>query len=171
MRQLPAPRLSNRIPDRLNVGASLRCEIVGSDVGLQPTSPSTRLTGSLILLYTTAPSETRGHSVAVRSFKPSGASPGAEHRGTHCMKPYLLSLGAGLLVGHIYSLLGIRSPAPPAIALVGLLGILVGEQALPYVKQHVHVSPAATASSASRANSAPKTQDYESIREGWHTRR
>jgi xanthosine utilization system XapX-like protein len=34
------------------------------------------------------------------------------------MKPYLLSLGAGLLVGVLYSLLGVRSPAPPAIALL-----------------------------------------------------
>jgi XapX domain-containing protein len=49
------------------------------------------------------------------------------------MKPYLLSLGAGLLVGIIYSLLNVRSPAPPAIALIGLLGILLGEQALPVV--------------------------------------
>lgn len=51
------------------------------------------------------------------------------------MKPYLISLGAGLLVGVIYSLLGVRSPAPPMIALVGLLGILVGEQAIPLGKR------------------------------------
>ncbi|WP_201313447.1 XapX domain-containing protein [Dyella sp. EPa41] len=50
------------------------------------------------------------------------------------MKPYLFSLGAGLLVGIIYSLLNVRSPAPPVIALVGLLGILVGEQIPPLVK-------------------------------------
>jgi len=50
------------------------------------------------------------------------------------MKPYLISLGAGLLVGVIYSLLGVRSPAPPAIALVGLLGILLGEQIVPIGK-------------------------------------
>jgi XapX domain-containing protein len=47
------------------------------------------------------------------------------------MKLYLLSLGAGLLVGVVYSLLNVRSPAPPIIALVGLLGILVGEQLVP----------------------------------------
>lgn len=47
------------------------------------------------------------------------------------MKPYLLSLAAGLLVGVIYSLLNIRSPAPPLIALIGLLGILIGEQLIP----------------------------------------
>ncbi|MQW90383.1 XapX domain-containing protein [Sinorhizobium saheli] len=44
------------------------------------------------------------------------------------MKIYLLSLGAGLLVGIVYSLLNVRSPAPPIIALLGLFGILVGEQ-------------------------------------------
>jgi XapX domain-containing protein len=44
------------------------------------------------------------------------------------MKLYLLSLGAGLLVGIIYALLNVRSPAPPIVALVGLLGILLGEQ-------------------------------------------
>lgn len=51
------------------------------------------------------------------------------------MKIYLLSLGAGLLVGAIYSLLNVRSPAPPVIALVGLLGILIGEQTMPLVRQ------------------------------------
>ncbi|MBP2447689.1 MULTISPECIES: XapX domain-containing protein [Rhizobium] len=50
------------------------------------------------------------------------------------MKIYLLSLGAGLLVGIVYSLLNVRSPAPPVIALVGLLGILVGEQIIPLAK-------------------------------------
>jgi XapX domain-containing protein len=51
------------------------------------------------------------------------------------MKIYLLSLGAGLLVGVIYSLLNVRSPAPPLVALVGLLGILIGEQVIPVGKQ------------------------------------
>ena len=51
------------------------------------------------------------------------------------MKVYVLSLGAGLLVGMIYSLLNVRSPAPPLVALVGLLGILAGEQIVPIAKQ------------------------------------
>jgi len=51
------------------------------------------------------------------------------------MKPYLLALGAGLLVGVVYSMLNVRSPAPPVIALVGLLGILVGEQIVPLAKR------------------------------------
>jgi len=51
------------------------------------------------------------------------------------MKLYILSLGAGLLVGVIYSVLSVRSPAPPLVALVGLLGILIGEQIIPVSKQ------------------------------------
>ncbi|RSU62018.1 XapX domain-containing protein [Sphingobium yanoikuyae] len=51
------------------------------------------------------------------------------------MKVYLLSLGAGLLVGIVYSLLGVRSPAPPVVALIGLLGILVGEQIVPLARR------------------------------------
>src|SRR5207302_2784235 len=50
------------------------------------------------------------------------------------MKAYLISLAAGLLVGVIYNLLNVRSPAPPVIALIGLLGIMVGEQIPPLVK-------------------------------------
>lgn len=57
------------------------------------------------------------------------------------MKLYLLSLGAGLLVGIIYALMQVRSPAPPAIALLGLLGMLIGEQIVPVVKQWVAGKP------------------------------
>jgi XapX domain-containing protein len=51
------------------------------------------------------------------------------------MKIYLVSLGAGLLAGLVYSLLGVRSPAPPVVALVGLAGILLGEQIVPIAKR------------------------------------
>ncbi|KJK21523.1 ABC transporter substrate-binding protein [Burkholderiaceae bacterium 16] len=51
------------------------------------------------------------------------------------MKLYLVSLGAGILVGIIYALLQVRSPAPPAIALVGLLGMLIGEQVVPTARR------------------------------------
>ena len=53
------------------------------------------------------------------------------------MKPYLISLAVGLLVGAIYSVLGVRSPAPPAIALLGLLGMLLGAQVVPVAKRVV----------------------------------
>lgn len=45
------------------------------------------------------------------------------------MKAYVTSLAVGLGVGVLYSILGVRSPAPPAVALIGLLGMLIGEQA------------------------------------------
>ncbi|AKM31329.1 ABC transporter substrate-binding protein [Pandoraea faecigallinarum] len=51
------------------------------------------------------------------------------------MKLYLVSLAVGVLVGIIYGGLGVRSPAPPAVALIGLLGMLIGEQAVPPVKR------------------------------------
>jgi XapX domain-containing protein len=53
------------------------------------------------------------------------------------MWSYVAALGAGLLVGVIYGVLTVRSPAPPVIALVGLLGILLGEQAVPLFKRMV----------------------------------
>ena len=51
------------------------------------------------------------------------------------MKIYVVSLAVGVLVGCIYALLQVRSPAPPAIALIGLLGMLVGEQVVPITKR------------------------------------
>jgi XapX domain-containing protein len=61
------------------------------------------------------------------------------------MKVYVLSLGAGLLVGAIYGMLNVRSPAPPVVALVGLLGILIGEQLVPLAKRLVSGEPVSTA--------------------------
>ncbi len=47
---------------------------------------------------------------------------------------YLASLGAGMLIGIMYALLNVRSPAPPGIALVGLLGMVLSEPLLPLIK-------------------------------------
>lgn len=57
------------------------------------------------------------------------------------MKIYVISLATGVLVGLIYALLQVRSPAPPAIALIGLLGMLLGEQALPIAKKLLAKEP------------------------------
>jgi XapX domain-containing protein len=51
------------------------------------------------------------------------------------LKPYVLSLLAGILAGAVYGALGVHSPAPPAIALTGLLGMLAGEQLLPIARR------------------------------------
>lgn len=53
------------------------------------------------------------------------------------MKPYLLSLSVGILVGLIYAAFKVKAPAPPVIALVGLFGMLVGQQIIPFVERHV----------------------------------
>ncbi|MGV9426396.1 DUF1427 family protein [Streptomyces sp. NPDC003656] len=37
------------------------------------------------------------------------------------------SLAVGVLAGFLYWVMGVRSPAPPWIALTGLLGILAGQ--------------------------------------------
>lgn len=50
------------------------------------------------------------------------------------MKMYLISLAVGLLVGVLYYMLNVKSPAPPLVALCGLLGMVVGEQLIPVIK-------------------------------------
>lgn len=60
------------------------------------------------------------------------------------MKTYAVSLALGVLVGIIYSLFNVRSPAPPIVALVGLLGILLGEQIPPLLKHALKMEPAAS---------------------------
>jgi XapX domain-containing protein len=44
------------------------------------------------------------------------------------MKAMLISFAVGLLVGVIYAFLRVKSPAPPLVALTGLLGMVWGEQ-------------------------------------------
>ena len=50
------------------------------------------------------------------------------------MKAYLLSLCAGVLVGVLYNLIDVRSPAPPTVALIGLLGMVGGEHLIPFLR-------------------------------------
>lgn len=53
------------------------------------------------------------------------------------MTGYLVSLLTGLTVGVAYGLIQVRSPAPPLIALVGLLGMVLGVQAVNMAKRHL----------------------------------
>ncbi|MCK5933958.1 MAG: DUF1427 family protein [Fulvimarina manganoxydans] len=50
--------------------------------------------------------------------------------------PYLVSLAIGIVVGVIYGAVQVRSPAPPIIALLGLLGMLAGEAAVQWLRGH-----------------------------------
>jgi XapX domain-containing protein len=58
----------------------------------------------------------------------------------HSMRSYLASLILGAAVGVVYALVKVRSPAPPAIALLGLLGMLAGEQGVSLVRSHLFES-------------------------------
>ncbi|MDG9724429.1 MULTISPECIES: DUF1427 family protein [unclassified Streptomyces] len=44
--------------------------------------------------------------------------------------PYLKALLAGALIGVLYVMVRVRSPAPPPVALAGLSGMLLGQAAL-----------------------------------------
>jgi XapX domain-containing protein len=44
------------------------------------------------------------------------------------MKMLFLSFVVGLGVGVLYGLIKVKSPAPPIVALLGLLGMVLGEQ-------------------------------------------
>ena len=61
------------------------------------------------------------------------------------MTGYVISLLMGLAVGVAYALVHVRSPAPPLIALVGLLGMVLGEQAIDAWGHHLASPPTHTA--------------------------
>jgi len=50
---------------------------------------------------------------------------------------YAVSLFMGVAVGVAYGLVQVRSPAPPLIALVGLLGMVMGEQAVDMARRQL----------------------------------
>lgn len=70
------------------------------------------------------------------------------------MKLYIVSLLAGALVGVIYGAMNVRSPAPPIVALLGLLGMLIGEQIVPIARRVLAGEPLTAAWFASEC--APK---------------
>jgi XapX domain-containing protein len=45
------------------------------------------------------------------------------------MKALLISFVVGLLVGVVYGVIRVKSPVPSIVALLGLLGMVLGEQA------------------------------------------
>ena len=57
------------------------------------------------------------------------------------MTGYIVSLLMGLIVGVVYALVQVRSPAPPLIALVGPVGHGAGEQAVDMAMRHLPPSP------------------------------
>jgi XapX domain-containing protein len=45
------------------------------------------------------------------------------------MKALFISFMVGMVVGVVYGVIRVKSPAPPIVALLGLLGMVLGEQA------------------------------------------
>jgi len=61
------------------------------------------------------------------------------------MKVLLISFAVGLAVGILYGLIRVKSPAPPIVALLGLLGMVLGEQLGTWFHaRNVNVSTAAS---------------------------
>jgi XapX domain-containing protein len=60
------------------------------------------------------------------------------------MKDLLISFAVGAFVGLLYGVIKVKSPAPPIIALLGLLGMVIGEQVGSWVHtRNANVSHAA----------------------------
>ena len=53
------------------------------------------------------------------------------------MKTYLSSFLLGCAVGVLYGLCRVKSPAPPVVALLGLLGMVLGESGYVWIKTFV----------------------------------
>ena len=47
------------------------------------------------------------------------------------MKAYIISFIVGAAVGILYAAIRVRSPAPPLVALAGLLGMVLAESSWP----------------------------------------
>ena len=54
------------------------------------------------------------------------------------MKGYFLSFVIGCGVGLLYAALRVKSPAPPLVALIGLLGMVLGEGGWAWLKTLIH---------------------------------
>ena len=68
---------------------------------------------------------------------------------------YLVSLFMGVAVGVAYGLVQVRSPAPPLIALIGLLGMVMGQQAVDIAKRQL--TPSSAHSSTRQAPDGSRT--------------
>jgi XapX domain-containing protein len=80
--------------------------------------------------------------------------PQHNHRGVN-VKIYIVSTVLGLIVGAFYALVNVRSPAPPPVALVGLLAIFVGQQAMAPLVARFHPAAISDRSAGSEESAVP----------------
>src|ERR1700733_10658073 len=88
------------------------------------------------------------------------------------MKALLLSFGVGLVVGVIYGVIRVKSPAPPIVALLGLLGMVLGEQAGGrLLTKKVQAANVASFQCASEPKDQPQRPNAQSVSSAVHHRR
>lgn len=79
------------------------------------------------------------------------------------MKVLLVSFAVGLLVGVLYGVIRVKSPAPPIVALLGLLGMVLGEQMGSWILAHkVSLKQAASACLVAKNWEQPPTAETSS---------
>src|SRR5256886_11431892 len=80
------------------------------------------------------------------------------------MKVLFLSFVVGLGVGVLYGLIRVKSPAPPIVALLGLLGMVLGEQLGIWIQtKELDVSRAASVCLVGERYDGPQTSAARSI--------
>jgi XapX domain-containing protein len=68
---------------------------------------------------------------------------------------YVVSLLMGVAVGVAYGLVQVRSPAPPLIALIGLLGMVLGQQAVSSARHHFTLTSASMQQAGTDSRAKP----------------
>ncbi|ANB72937.1 DUF1427 family protein [Paraburkholderia phytofirmans] len=79
---------------------------------------------------------------------------------------YIISLGVGFCVGLLYWLLKVQSPAPPLIALAGLLGMVLGEHAIPVVKTQLFAQTTVEVAGPGKGAAAQKAVAPDTTKQG-----
>jgi XapX domain-containing protein len=80
------------------------------------------------------------------------------------MKALLISFAVGLLVGIVYGVIRVKSPAPPIVALFGLLGMVLGEQTGEWLlSKKIQATNAAPAHIAGEHKDQPGRPNVQSV--------
>jgi XapX domain-containing protein len=88
------------------------------------------------------------------------------------MKSVLISFGVGLLVGVVYGMIRVKSPAPPIVALFGLLGMVLGEQVGGWLlTKKIHITNAPSAHIAGERKDQPQPPNVQAVISAVHHRR
>jgi XapX domain-containing protein len=80
------------------------------------------------------------------------------------MKALFISFVLGLLVGVVYGVIRVKSPPPPVVALLGLFGMVIGEQAGQwFLTKKAQATNVASHHIVSRRKDLPQRPNVQSI--------